>query len=255
MRRRALSTSRELARFDAYVFDKDGTLLDFGATWHAAIHAGILHAAAGDASKASDIASALGFDLALRAAAPSAPVVHAGNDELVALLRPHLAGGGARALMDDVLARALETVVEAPGASRVLERLREDGVPVAVATNDDEAAAAAQLAALGWLVPGGEADGAGAPPLISRARVFGCDSGHGAKPAPGMLLAAAAAVGVPAARCAMVGDAMTDLVGARRAGFGAAILVGGDEVAAHAPHADFWIRDLAQLLPRGAGSL
>ena len=37
MRRRALSTSRELARFDAYVFDKDGTLLDFGATWHAAI--------------------------------------------------------------------------------------------------------------------------------------------------------------------------------------------------------------------------
>ena len=68
-------------------------------------------------------------------------------------------------------------------------------------------------------------------------------------------VAAAAAVGVPAARCAMVGDAMTDLVGARRAGFGAAILVGGDEVAAHAPHADFWIRDLAQLLPRGAGSL
>lgn len=253
MRRRALSTSRELARFDAYVFDKDGTLLDFGATWHAAIHAGILHAAAGDASKASDIASALGFDLALRAAAPSAPVVHAGNDELVALLRPHLAGGGARALMDDVLARALGRVVEEPGASRTLERLREHGVPVAVATNDDEAAAAAQLAALGWL--GGEGATSDAPPLIERARVFGCDSGHGAKPAPGMLLAAAAAVGVPAARCAMVGDAMTDLVGARRAGFGAAILVGGDEVAEYAPHADFWIRDLAQLLPRGAGSL
>ena len=42
--------------------------------------------------------------------------------------------------------------------------------------------------------------------------VFGCDSGHGAKPQPEMLLAAAGALGVAPGRCAMVGDAAGDML-------------------------------------------
>ena len=102
----------------------------------------------------------------------------------------------------------------------MLRTLRANSIPVAVATNDDEQPARNALRALGWL----DAD----RPLVQA--VFGCDSGFGGKPEPGMLHAAADALGVPAESCAYVGDAAGDMVASRRAGFAAAILVGGAEV-------------------------
>ncbi|MEI9901487.1 MAG: HAD-IA family hydrolase [Hyphomicrobium sp.] len=47
----------------------------------------------------------------------------------------------------------------------------------------------------------------------------GCDSGHGAKPEPGMGLAFAAAMGVEPGACAIIGDAIHDLEMGRRAGY------------------------------------
>ena len=48
----------------------------------------------------------------------------------------------------------------------------------------------------------------------------GCDSGHGAKPEPGMGLAFAKAAGLDPADCAIIGDSIHDLEMGRRAGFG-----------------------------------
>ena len=64
-----------------------------------------------------------------------------------------------------------------------------------------------------------------------------------------MLLASATALNVEPARCAMIGDSAGDLRAAKRAGFGAAILVGPPEVVAkHADLADFWVDRLAALI-------
>ena len=229
------------ARYDAIIFDKDGTLLDFGRTWDVAIHEAIVASAPSDAKQQSAIASALGFDLERGTTVVDAPVVHKSNTELVALLAPLTDG---QALIDACAARVIANVAAVPRANEVLEALAGAGIPAAVATNDDEKSARAQLAALGWL---GGGDGGAAAPLLRA--VVGCDSGHGSKPRPGPLLAAADALGVPPARCCMVGDAAADLRAAHAAGFGGAILVGpAAAVEQHADLADVWIRDLGELL-------
>jgi phosphoglycolate phosphatase len=203
------------ANFDAVVFDKDGTLLDFERTWFPAIGAGIAAFTADPATQRA-IGDALGYDVAIGACVAGAPVVHVANSELAVLLDPHTGGRG-RQLIDDVARRVVDHVTPVPAAQGVLDALAAAGVPAAVATNDDEAATVAQLAALGW----------------ERLPLVACDSGFGAKPAPGMLLEAAQRLGVEPARCAMVGDAESDLAAARAAGFGAAVLVG----AGHGPDA------------------
>jgi len=226
-----------MSRFDAIVFDKDGTLLDFSATWDPAIHESILTLAPDDSAKQQVIASLLGFDLERRTCIVDAPVVHQSNTQLEALLSPVVDGVELLSLCGKLV---LNHVTAVPEAGAVLSAMKAHSLPAAIATNDFEADARAQLQQLGWL----SKDRA---PLLSE--IFGCDSGHGAKPDPEMLLAVAAALNVPPARCAMVGDAAGDLTAARRAGFGAAILVGpAHAVAQHEPLADFWITNLGEIL-------
>ena len=72
--------------FDAVVFDKDGTLLDYEASWNPAIYDAICESAGDDDGLRAKIASTLGYDMVERRALRDAPVVHAPNDELVELL-------------------------------------------------------------------------------------------------------------------------------------------------------------------------
>lgn len=217
------------------MFDKDGTLLDFAATWYPAIGAAIEAAAPGDEAKRRAIGDALGYDIASGACAPGAPVVHVANAKLAKLLDPVVGDG--RAFMGDLASRVVDTVTPVPAAASVLEALHRAGIPCAVATNDDEAAAKAQLARLGW---------------DKFSCVLACDSGFGSKPAPGMLLEAARRLGLEPSDCCMVGDAKSDLEAARAAGFGAAILVGADRPPDVRELADVELEDLGGLLrPRG----
>ena len=232
---RSLTTLRPAAlakRYEALIFDKDGTLLDFAATWDRGIAEALSRVAA---DKRRLAAEALGFDLDAGRALRDAACVHLPNEVLVTMLEPIT---DARALLNDAAATAAKHATAAAHADDVLRALRDNSIPVAVATNDDEQPARNALRALGWL----DAD----RPLVQA--VFGCDSGFGGKPEPGMLHAAADALGVPAESCAYVGDAAGDMVASRRAGFAAAILVGGAEVDAHAPLADVRIRDLGELI-------
>jgi histidinol-phosphate phosphatase family protein len=105
-----------------------------------------------------------------------------------------------------------------PGARRALDRLRAAGIPLAVVSNqsgiarglltESDVAAVNRrieelLGPLGpWLVcPHGPAEGCGCR-----------------KPAPGMVLEAAALLGVDPERCAVVGDIGADVDAARAAG-------------------------------------
>ncbi len=109
-------------------------------------------------------------------------------------------------------------VVPVPGAARALARLRAAGVPLALVSNqsgvgrglmtmDDVAAVNRRLEELigplgPWMVcPHAPDDGCGCR-----------------KPAPGLLLAAAAALGVDPADCVFIGDIGADVEAARAAG-------------------------------------
>jgi phosphoglycolate phosphatase len=110
--------------------------------------------------------------------------------------------------------------------AEVLDKLRAMGLRLGVATNDSQASAERQVAALG---------------LSAQIEfVAGYDSGHGGKPDPGMVLAFAHHIGVEPTRIAMVGDSRHDLHAARAAGaLAIAVLTGPagrEELAADADH-------------------
>jgi len=100
-----------------------------------------------------------------------------------------------------------------PGARELLERLRRQGVPFAVATSGDAASARAGLATLGF---------SSDIPSVNRDQVAY------AKPNPDLFLAAAALLGVAVEQSIVVGDSIWDMLAAQRArALGVGLLSGG----------------------------
>jgi phosphoglycolate phosphatase len=219
----------------AIVFDKDGTLFDFEATW-AGWTAGLLaELSEGEGALAGRLAGAIGFDLPTRRFHPESPVIAATPVEIAAAMLPHLPRWGAGALVDRMNARAADArQAEVVPLRPLLVHLRAGGLRLGLVTNDGEAPARAHLA------------GAGISDLFDF--VAGSDSGHGAKPAPGQLLAFARATGVAPGATVMVGDSLHDLHAGRAAGMRAVGVLTG--LAAHhdlAPHADAVLPDIGAL--------
>lgn len=109
-------------------------------------------------------------------------------------------------------------VVPVPGAARALARLRGAGVPVAMISNQSGVARGLltmdQVEAVNRRVE--ELIGPVGPWMICP---HGPDGGCACrKPAPGLIVAAAAALGVDPARCVVVGDIGADVEAARAAG-------------------------------------
>jgi phosphoglycolate phosphatase len=131
-------------------------------------------------------------------------------------------------------AETLRTLMPIGDPLAVLEGLRTRGIKLGLATNDAEANARQQLAALGL---------AGHMDFMA-----GYDSGHGGKPEPGMVLAFAATLGVTPDRVALVGDTPHDLQAARAAGAVAiGVLSGPMGRACLEPEADHIIATIADL--------
>ena len=192
------------------LFDKDGTLIDFFATWLPAFCDAADAVAPGDADRLLRLA---GYDRAADRLDPDSVLAGGTNEELVALWREAL---GARA-PDDLAGRvdrafarhATGDVVPIAELRPLMEGLRARGLALGMATNDDTASAR-------WTVRHlGVAD------LMDF--VCGADAGHGGKPGPGMGLAFCAAAGIAPGEAAMVGDSAADAGMARAAGFAAAI--------------------------------
>ena len=219
----------------ALIFDKDGTLFDFHATWGGWSRGLIEAEAGGDAVRMARIAGALGYDLAAGRFAADSLVIAATTLEIAEAMLPHLPGTDRAALIARMNARAAEAPqVPATPLAPLFEALRERGLALGLATNDSEAPARAHLGAAGL----GAAFGF----------VAGADSGHGAKPGPGQLLACARAFDLAPQDCAMVGDSLHDLRAARAAGMTAiAVLSGPAPRDALEPHADAVLADIGAL--------
>jgi len=198
------------------LFDKDGTLFDFSATWGRWTET-TLDILAPDRETWARMARAGGYDPERRRFVPGSPVVAGAPSEIARIwagFRPDLGAAKVERILDETALAVLAdpnmlfpASADLPG---LLAGLRAGGYALGVATHDTEQGARAQLGSVG---------AADAFDFIA-----GHDSGHGLKPGPGMLLAFAAATGIEPASVVMVGDSRHDLEVARNAG--AALAVG-----------------------------
>jgi phosphoglycolate phosphatase len=216
------------------VFDKDGTLFDFRASW-GRWASGFIAQLARDQTHAATLAQAIGYLPQSNSFRPDSPVIAATAADIAAALLPHLDGYTHASLTDAIDdAAAGVPMSEAVPLVPLLSALRARGLKLGVATNDSEAPARAHL------------DRHGLTGLLDF--MAGYDSGHGAKPGPGMCLAFAAATGLDPAHVLMVGDSRHDLEAGRAAGMRPiAVLTGIARAADLAPHAEVVLADIGAL--------
>jgi phosphoglycolate phosphatase len=217
------------------VFDKDGTLFDFHATWSVWCDGLIRDLCGPDPAQIERLARRLDFDLDARRFAPSSPMIAGTMEVIIDAVRdvlPHEEEGSLRRMI--LTTSAATQQIEVTPLVPLLDRLLAAGITLGLATNDSEAPAKAHLARAG---------------ILDRfAFVAGYDSGHGAKPEPGMLAAFCAATGIPASACAMIGDSTHDLDSGRAAGMvTVAVLTGPASREDLAPHADVVLDDISAL--------
>jgi phosphoglycolate phosphatase len=225
-----------MERFDAILFDKDGTLYDFQASWGGWGTSLVYSLADGDPDLAAVLAAELDLDLAARQFTPESVVVAGTASDIAGALHPHLSGDlSVSELLTQIdMAAAEVDLAEAVPLAPFLTVLRDRGLALAVVTNDSVVPARAHLKRTGV--------------LDAFAFVAGYDSGHGAKPAPDPLLAACAALSAAPARTLMVGDSRHDLLAGRAAGMSTVgVLTGLAAVDDLAPLADAVLPDIGHL--------
>lgn len=217
------------------IFDKDGTLFDFNATWGAWTRLMLQSEAGDDPALFDALADVLGFDPASDRFLPGSVVIASTVDTVADHIRqviPHLSKPALIARMNAGAAQV--TQIEAVPLAPYFSDLRDRGLRLGIATNDAEAPARQHLQKAGVT---GHFD-----------FIAGYDSGHGAKPAPGQLLAFAAQVSLDPAQCVMVGDSLHDLDAGRAAGMVTiGVLTGPARHPELAPHADVVLDNIAAI--------
>lgn len=219
---------------DALLFDKDGTLFDFRKSWGAWAQ-GFLPGLARDADHVSRLAAAIGYLPDTNDFHPDSPVIAATAADIAACLQPHLPGAELAELtsrIDEAAARA--GMVEAVPLVPLFTALRARGLKLGIVTNDSERPARTHIERHGL---------SGLVDFIA-----GYDSGHGAKPGPGMLNAFLREQGMQPGQVAMIGDSRHDMEAGQAAGMmRIAVLTGIATEADLAPHADVVLRDIGAL--------
>lgn len=219
----------------ALLFDKDGTLFDFAATWEAWAVRLLAKLSEGDAARAGFLGNLIGFDVDRGKFEADSFVIAGTPDELVDVLSPEfpfLSRTDLFTMINEEAANA--PMAEAVPLAPLLQRFAGQGLFLGVATNDAERPALAHL------------DAAGVRGHFHF--IAGSDSGFGAKPAPGQLHAFCNAVGVAPDRAVMVGDSTHDLIAGRAAGmWTVAVLTGMAQADQLEPHADVVLPDIGHL--------
>jgi phosphoglycolate phosphatase len=221
------------------LFDKDGTLIDFLATWSPAYEQAASDTARGDAALAERLLTQGGRDPLTRRFRPDSPLA-AGTNAEIGRLWAELAGHADHAALTEKLDKffrehAVANARPVTDLVNLFGRLRGHGLKLGLATMDSSAAAEAQLASFG----------------VRRLMDFVCgyDSGFGHKPGPGMVEGFCRSVRLAARSVAVVGDSPHDLDMARAAGAGLAIgvLTGVSPRETLTLHADLVLESIADL--------
>ena len=217
------------------LFDKDGTLFDFQATW-SGWAAGLLDfVSKGDAGLRDRLAERLMFDYPARTFLPGSPIIASTSRELADIIHPMITGWEKGLLLEHMVASAAEAhLVEVVDLPPLFAEFAAMGLKIGLATNDGEVAARAHLKRAG----------------ITRYfdMILGFDSGFGGKPLPGQCNAFAEAMDLAPSQIAMVGDSLHDLEAGRAAQMMTiGVLTGPASRGDLEPHADFVLNDIGEL--------
>ncbi|MEL7011843.1 MAG: HAD family hydrolase [Pseudomonadota bacterium] len=224
-----------MRKVDALIFDKDGTLFDYHATWSVASADLIENLAAGDPDRRHRLAEVMDFDLNIGKFRPTSSMIACTNREAAEVIGRALPDRDVDAIewyIEDFAMKA--PLVPAVPLAPLLQDFLGQGLRLSVMTNDSERGARSNLSHAGV--------------LEHFEMIVGFDSGFGAKPYPDPLLAIAAQLGIAPDRCAMVGDSTHDLIAGRAAGMHTlAVLTGVAEADELHPHADVVLRDIGEI--------
>ena len=219
----------------ALLFDKDGTLFDFHATWSAWCDGFIQGVSDGNTQIEIDLSDVMDFDRERKLFRDTSPIIAGTIDEIFAPIHRILSDWDREKLFNHML----DTAATAPQRPVVpldplLNRFRAAELKLGVATNDNEAPARAHLDSVSV--------------LHHFDFVSGCDSGFGAKPEPGMLLGFCEAIGIAPSEVAMVGDSTHDLHAGRAAGMvNIGVLTGPAKAEALSPYADIVLPNIGAI--------
>jgi len=224
------------------LFDKDGTLIDFRATWLAAYRgaaAELAEVAGQKVDFADELLTRFGYDAAADSFTETSPLLWATNADIARRWadQPEL-----RHVADafTISTRHFADEQRYPPApvgdlAALFTTLEHRGLALGLATMDTTEKAHGTLATLG---------------LEGRlAFVTGYDGGHGEKPEPGMVLGFCAATGLAPAEVLVIGDTAADLLMARAAGaaMAVAVLTGATPRTILDRHADAVLESVMQL--------
>ena len=221
------------------VFDKDGTLLDFHATWVPRALAAVIAVADGDESVALAMLQATGYDTD-ESRVLGGSILAAGNNRDISLVWAPLANkpvDQVEILLNNMFAASdYGDSVAVKDLTSSLQKLADLGLVLGVATMDSEAGIKATLGDFSCLH------------LFDYA--VGYDSGFGSKPGPGMVLGFCQQTGLRPEQVMVVGDNTHDLHMGQSAavGFNVGVLTGTSTRAELEPEADLVLDSIADLV-------
>ena len=221
------------------LFDKDGTLVDFNATWFAVADLMAMEAAEGDRAGADRFLDMAGYDFAAKRFKADSVFAAGTNREVVELWFPGLSAEdrleALRHYNEMTAIQGSQMAVALPGMAQALAALHARPYRLGVATNDSTAGCEKTLLALG------------VAQLFDAA--YGYDAVANPKPAPDTVLAFCDLTGLKPSEIAMVGDNRHDLEMARAGGCGLAVgvLSGTGTRDTLAPMADVVLDSIADL--------
>lgn len=228
-----------MATIKGILFDKDGTLVDFNATWAAVADLMAMEAANGDRPAADALLGVAGYDFDTARFKADSIFAAGTNRDVVELWFPHLS----RQEQSEALVRFNEITahegsrkaVALPGIQAALVTLHGREYRLGVATNDSTAGCEKTLLALGFAQ------------LFDAA--YGYDAVANPKPAPDTVISFCDLTGLKPTEVAMVGDNRHDLDMARAGGCGLAVgvLSGTGTRASLAPVADVVLDSVTDL--------
>lgn len=220
------------------LFDKDGTLLDYAKTWLPVNRELARIAAEDDAELADRLLAACGMDPVTGHVVPDSLLAAGNTAEIAAGLvkaGSPLPVAELVSRLDALFSNGAATAVPVTDLEAFFKRLHAKGYKLGVASSDNERSIRETAERFGF------------------ARyldyVAGYDSGHGAKPEPGMVLGFCKATGLAPEQVAVVGDNNHDLHMGQRAGAGmkVAVLTGTGSRASLSDASDHCLNDITEL--------
>tara|TARA_B110000003_G_scaffold222608_1_gene222818 strand:+ start:1545 stop:2234 length:690 start_codon:yes stop_codon:yes gene_type:complete len=196
-----------MSKIKGIAFDKDGTLIDFEASWSKGLISLIESIFPNQTDKQHVLAEEIGFNLGLEKFVGGSVFVNGTTDDVIDVWKkffPDL-------IIDDIKEKseiAFKNLEPVPlcNLEFFMSNLKKKGYFLSVITNAAEAPTLIQLEKLGCLNLFDE--------------VIGCDSGFKSKPSGDTILGFCNKVGLKPAEIAMVGDSTHDLNAGRDAGVG-----------------------------------